>query len=161
MASFNQVVLLGNLGKDPEIRRTQSGDAVANFSLATSKSWKDRSTGEKKEKTQWHTVVVFNKHIVGTVEKFLAKGDAVMVVGELETRKWTDKEGNDRWTTEVVLGPFNSSLVITRCKAIAEARGASNEAGGHAGGTEHERRTGGHERRFVGGADFDEDTVPF
>jgi single-strand DNA-binding protein len=110
--SVNKVILVGNLGKDPEIRSFQNGGRVASFSLATSESWKDKSSGEKKEKTEWHRVSVFNEHIVGVVEKFLKKGAKVYIEGQLETRKWTDKEGQEKYTTEVVLRPFRGELTM-------------------------------------------------
>jgi single-strand DNA-binding protein len=114
--SLNRVTLLGNLGGDPEIRRTQSGVPIGNFTMATSEEWKDRATGEKKERTQWHRVVVFategSDGLVGVVEKYLKKGSKVYVEGQLETRKWQDPDGKDRYTTEVILRPFNSRLLL-------------------------------------------------
>jgi single-strand DNA-binding protein len=109
---MNRVTLIGNLGQDPEIRSTQSGDRVASFSIATSESWNDKRSGERHERTEWHRVVVWNEGLVGVIEKYLAKGDKVMVEGMLKTRKWVDQEGNERYSTEVVLGPFNSQLIM-------------------------------------------------
>lgn len=110
--SVNKVILVGNLGKDPEIRTFQNGGRVAHFSLATSENWKDKATGEKKEKTEWHRVSVFNEHLIGVVERFLKKGAKVYIEGQLETRKWTDKEGQEKYTTEVVLPRFRGELTM-------------------------------------------------
>jgi single-strand DNA-binding protein len=110
--SVNKVIIVGNLGKDPEIRTFQNGGRVASFSVATSENWKDKSTGEKKEKTEWHRISVFNENLVGVIERFLKKGSKVYLEGQLETRKWTDKEGKERYTTEVVLRPFRGELTM-------------------------------------------------
>lgn len=111
MADLNRVSLLGRLGKDPEIRSTQSGEKVASFSIATSEQWKDKGTGEKKERTEWHNIVVWGNLAV-VAEKYLAKGNRVYVEGAQRTRKWQDQSGNDRWSTEVVLSGFNARLDI-------------------------------------------------
>ncbi|MDP9128027.1 MAG: single-stranded DNA-binding protein [Pseudomonadota bacterium] len=110
--SVNKVILVGNLGKDPEIRSFQNGGRVASFSVATSESWKDKASGERKERTEWHRISVFNENLVGIVERYLKKGAKVYVEGQLETRKWTDKEGQDKYTTEVVLRPFRGELTM-------------------------------------------------
>jgi single-strand DNA-binding protein len=110
--SVNKVIIVGNLGKDPEIRTFQNGGRVASFSVATSESWKDKSTGEKKERTEWHRISVLNENLVGIVERFLKKGSKVYLEGQLETRKWTDKEGKERYSTEVVLRPFRGELTM-------------------------------------------------
>ena len=112
VGSVNKVILLGRLGKDPEIRSMQNGKRVANFGLATSKRWKDRETQEQKESTTWHNVVVFNEGLVGIIEQYVKKGSQIYVEGELQTRKWQDKDGNDRYTTEVILQPYNSNLTL-------------------------------------------------
>lgn len=112
MASVNKVILVGNLGNDPEVRSFQNGGRVANLSLATSESWKDKGSGERKEKTQWHRVVIASDGLVGICERYLKKGSKVYLEGQLETRKYTDKNGNDAYVTEVVLRSFNSSLVM-------------------------------------------------
>jgi single-strand DNA-binding protein len=112
MASLNKVMLIGNLGADPEIRSFQNGGKVANLRLATSESWKDKSTGEKRERTEWHTVAIFNDGLVGVVERFLKKGSKVYIEGQLQTRKWQDKDGADRYSTEVVLQGFGGTLVM-------------------------------------------------
>ena len=110
--SVNKVILLGNLGRDPEIRSMQSGKKMASFSIATSKRWKDRSTQEQKESTSWHNIVVFNEGLVDVIEKYVKKGSKIYVEGELSTRKYQDKEGNDKYTTEVVLQGYNSTLTM-------------------------------------------------
>lgn len=110
--SVNKVILVGNLGKDPEIRNFQNGGRVAHFTIATSESWKDKSTGEKKERTEWHRISVMNDNLVGVVERFLKKGSKVYVEGQLETRKWQDQSGQDKYTTEVVLRPYRGELTM-------------------------------------------------
>jgi single-strand DNA-binding protein len=112
MASLNKVTLIGNLGKAPEIRKTQSGKPIASFSIATSESWKDKQTGEKKEKTEWHNIVVFNEGLAGVVERYVKKGSKVYIEGALQTRKWQDKDGHDRYTTEVVLQGYSGALIM-------------------------------------------------
>lgn len=112
MASLNKVQLIGNLGADPEIRSFQNGGRVANLRIATSESWKDKATGEKKEKTEWHTVAIFTDGLVGVAERYLKKGSKVYVEGQLQTRKWQDKDGNDRYSTEIVLQGYGASLVM-------------------------------------------------
>ena len=110
--SVNKVILVGNLGRDPEIRSFQNGGRVANLSLATSENWKDRATGERKERTEWHRVAIFNDRLVEVVEKYLKKGSKVYIEGQLETRKWTDQAGAERYTTEVVLRQFRGELTM-------------------------------------------------
>ena len=112
VGSVNKVILLGRLGKDPDIRSMQNGKKIANFSIATSKRWTDRDTQEKKEKTSWHNVVVFNEGLVGIVEQYVKKGSQIYVEGELQTRKWQDQEGKDRYTTEVILQGYNCNLTL-------------------------------------------------
>ena len=109
--SVNKVILIGNLGRDPEVRRTQSGDAFANFSIATSERWNDRQTGERRERTEWHRVVIFGK-LAEIAEKYLRKGSKVYLEGQLQTRKWQDQGGQDRYSTEVVLGRFNGVMTM-------------------------------------------------
>ena len=110
--SVNKVILIGNLGADPEIRRTQDGRPVANLRLATSKSWKDKTTGERKEKTEWHRVVIFNENLCRIAEQYLKKGSKVFIEGALQTRKWQDQSGQDRYSTEVVLQGFRGELTL-------------------------------------------------
>lgn len=111
MADLNRVSLLGRLGRDPEIRTTQSGEKVASFSIATGEQWKDKNTGEKKERTEWHSIVVWGA-LARVAEQYLRKGARVLVEGQMRTRKWQDQSGNDRWTTEVILSGFSSNLSI-------------------------------------------------
>ena len=110
--SVNKVILVGNLGKDPEIRRTQDGRPIANLSVATSETWRDKNTGERKEKTEWHRVVIFNEGLCRVAEQYLKKGAKVYVEGSLQTRKWQDQQGQDKYSTEVVLQGFNSVLTM-------------------------------------------------
>ena len=110
--SINKVILVGNVGQDPEIRSTQDGREIANFSLATTESWKDKNTGEKKDKTEWHRVVVFAPGLAGVVKNYVKKGSKVYIEGALQTRKWTDNQGIEKYTTEIVLQNFNSTLQI-------------------------------------------------
>lgn len=114
--SVNKVILIGNLGKDPEIRNTTDGKEIASFSLATSESWKDKSTGEKKDKTEWHRVIIFSQGLVGVVKNYAKKGSKLYIEGQLQTRKWTDKNGIDKYSTEIVLQGFNSTLQILNGK---------------------------------------------
>ena len=111
MSSLNKVCLLGRVGKDPDIRNTQKGDKCANFSIATSESWKDKNTGEKQERTEWHNIVVWGK-LAEITEKFVKKGTQIYIEGQLQTRKWQDKDGQDRYTIEVVLQGFNANLIL-------------------------------------------------
>ena len=122
VGSVNKVILLGNLGRDPEIRSLQTGNKMATFSLATSKRWKDKSTQEQKDKTSWHNIVIFGEGLVNIVEKYVKKGSKVYIEGELNTRKWQDKNGDDRYTTEVVLHGFNSNLTLV------DSRSSSNQS---------------------------------
>jgi single-strand DNA-binding protein len=126
--SVNKVILVGNLGKDPEVRRMTSGDPVVNLSVATSESWRDKASGEKKEKTEWHRVVIFNKNLADVAEKYLRKGAKVYLEGALQTRKWTDKDGHEKYSTEVVLQNFNGTLVML------DSRGGGGEGGGRVAG---------------------------
>lgn len=110
--SVNKVFLIGNLGRDPEIRTTQTGQRVANLSIATSENWKDKNTGERREKTEWHRVVVFSDGLVGVIEQYLKKGSKVFIEGSLQTRKWTDQQGQEKYTTEIVVSGFNGGLTM-------------------------------------------------
>lgn len=116
MASVNKVILVGNLGKDPEVRSMQSGDRVASFPIATSERWKDKATGERKEKTEWHKVTIFDERLVEIAEKYLRKGSKVYLEGQLQTRKWTDQNGQERYTTEIVLQRFRGDLTLLDAK---------------------------------------------
>ena len=112
MSSVNKVILVGNLGADPEVRSMQNGSKVANLRIATSESWKDKASGERKERTEWHTVVIWNDGLVGVVERFLKKGSKVYIEGQLQTRKWQDQSGADRYSTEVVLQGYGGTLAM-------------------------------------------------
>jgi single-strand DNA-binding protein len=127
-ASLNKVQLIGHLGKDPEIRSFQNGGKAASFSLATSESWKDKETGERKERTEWHRISITNDGLVGVVEKYLKKGAKVYVEGQLETRKWTDKEGQERTSTEVVLRPYAGELLMLDHRKTDAAPECATEA---------------------------------
>lgn len=127
MSSINKVILVGTLGKDPEVRATQDGKEIANLSLATSERWKDKTTGERKEKTEWHRIVVFNPNLVEVCKKYIHKGSKVYIEGSLQTRKWTDKEGVEKYSTEIVLSPFYGELVMLDKKESKEAA-ASEQA---------------------------------
>src|SRR5688572_1505272 len=133
--SVNKVILVGNLGKDPEIRRTQDGRPIANLSVATSESWRDKNSGERKEKTEWHRVVIFNEGLCKIAEQYLKKGSKVYLEGQLQTRKWQDKDGNDKYSTEVVLQGFNSQLTMLD--------GRSGGAGGGGGDYDEVSEYGG------------------
>ncbi|HEV2044864.1 MAG TPA: single-stranded DNA-binding protein [Sphingomicrobium sp.] len=126
--SVNKVILVGNLGKDPESRSFANGGKVVSFSVATSENWKDKGSGERKEKTEWHNVSIFSEGLAGVAERFLKKGSKVYLEGQLETRKWQDQSGNDRYTTDVVLRQFNSAMVLL------DARGEGGGGGGYGGG---------------------------
>ena len=126
--SVNKVILVGNLGADPEIRTLNSGDRVANLRIATSETWRDRGTGERKERTEWHRVVVFNDNIVKVVEQYLKKGSTVYIEGALQTRKWTDQSGQEKYSTEIVLQKFRGEL--TMLGGRGEGGGASSYGGG-------------------------------
>src|SRR6201985_766578 len=121
--SVNKVILVGNLGKDPEVRRMQSGEPIVNLSIATSETWRDKSSGERKEKTEWHRVVIFNKNLAEVAEKYLKKGSKVYVEGSLQTRKWTDKDGAEKYSTEVVLQNFRGELTMLDGKNGGEGGG--------------------------------------
>ncbi len=125
--SVNKVILVGNLGKDPESRTFQNGGKVVSFSVATSENWKDRNTGERKEKTEWHNVSIFSEGLARVAEQYLKKGSKVYLEGQLETRKWQDQSGNDRYSTDVVLRNFNSAMVLLD---RAEGGGSRGEFGG-------------------------------
>ena len=118
--SLNKVLLIGNLGRDPEIRNSKEGKEIASLSIATSESWKDRSTGEKNEKTEWHRVTVFNEGLVGVIKEHVKKGTKVYLEGSLQTRKWTDNSGQEKYTTEIVLQNFNSNFIILDGKGHSE-----------------------------------------
>jgi single-strand DNA-binding protein len=138
--SVNKVILVGNLGKDPEVRSTQDGSKIVNLTLATSETWNDRASGERKEKTEWHRVVIFNDRTADVAEKYLKKGAKIYVEGSLQTRKWTDQQGQERYTTEVVIGRFNGQLTMLDTRA-------GGEGGGYGGGSEGGSGGGGYAPR--------------
>jgi len=127
--SVNKVILVGNLGADPEIRRLNSGDPVANFRIATSESWRDKASGERKEKTEWHNIVVFNDNLAKVAEQYLKKGMKVYIEGQLQTRKWQDQQGQDKYTTEIVLQKFRGEL------QMLDSRGQGGDQAGYSGGS--------------------------
>lgn len=130
--SVNKVILIGNLGRDPEIRNTQQGDKIANLNLATSESWKDRQSGERRERTEWHRVVIFNTNLADVAEKYLRKGSKVYVEGSLQTRKWSDQSGAEKYTTEVVLQKFGG--VLTLLDSRADGQDSGTGGGGQGSG---------------------------
>jgi single-strand DNA-binding protein len=134
--SVNKVILIGNLGADPEIRRTQDGRPIANLRIATSESWRDKNSGERKEKTEWHSVVIFNEGLCKVAEQYLKKGSTVYVEGQLQTRKWQDQSGADRYSTEVVLQGFNGNLTMLggRGDGGGASRGGNDFGGDSYGG---------------------------
>ena len=134
--SVNKVILVGNLGADPEIRRTQDGRPIANLRIATSESWRDKNSGERKEKTEWHSVVIFNEGLCKVAEQYLKKGSTVYIEGQLQTRKWQDQTGNDRYSTEVVLQGFNGNLTMLggRGDGAGASRGGDMGGGDFGGG---------------------------
>ena len=159
--SVNKVILVGNLGKDPEVRRMQNGNPVVNLSVATSENWRDKATGERKEKTEWHRVVIFSEGLAKVAEQYLKKGSKVYIEGQLQTRKWTDQSGVEKYSTEVVLQGFNSNLTM-----LDGARGGSGGFGGEdSGGDFGSSGPTGAPRRAVAAAgarnaDMDDD-IPF
>jgi len=132
--SVNKVILVGNLGRDPEIRHTQDGKKIVNLSIATSESWKDRNTGERKERTEWHRVVIFSEGLANISEQYLRKGSKVYLEGQLQTRKWTDQSGQDKYSTEVVLQGFNCTLTMLDGREGGGGGGGGGYGGGQSGG---------------------------
>ena len=130
--SVNKVILIGNLGRDPEVRTFQNGGKVCNLRIATSENWKDRTTGERRERTEWHSVAIFNEGLVRVAEQYLRKGSKVYIEGQLQTRKWQDQSGQDRYSTEVVLQGFGSTL--TMLDGRGEGGGGGQDSGGQGGG---------------------------
>ena len=166
--SLNKVMLIGNLGQDPEIKSFQNGGRICNLRIATSETWKDRQTGERKERTDWHTVVLQSEGLVGVAERYLRKGSKVYIEGQLRTRKWQDQSGNDRYTTEVSVGGMNG--VMTMLDGPGGGGGGGGQRGGGGGG-EFERGGGGSRGETGGGpgggggggsfADDLDDDIPF
>ncbi|WP_303980184.1 single-stranded DNA-binding protein [Dongia mobilis] len=168
--SVNKVILIGNLGRDPEIRSTQDGTKVANLSIATSESWRDKSSGERREKTEWHRVVIFNERLVDVAERFLKKGSKVYLEGQLQTRKWTDQSGAEKYTTEVVLQRFRGELTMLDGKGegggmsdngdAGYSGGAGGGGGAYGGGSSGGSSGGGAGGGGGRGGDLDDD-IPF
>jgi single-strand DNA-binding protein len=172
--SVNKVILVGNLGKDPEVRRLNSGDPVVNFTLATSETWRDKNSGDRKEKTEWHNVVIFNDNLAKVAEQYLKKGMKVYVEGQLQTRKWQDQQGQDRYTTEIVLQKFRGELQMLDSRNSGDGGGqVSYDRGGRSGssdfgqsgpGGDYSRGGGGGggsgSRGGGGNRDMDDD-IPF
>ncbi len=151
--SVNKVILIGNVGKDPEIRRTQDGRPIANLRIATSESWRDKNSGERKEKTEWHNVVIFNENLCKVVEQYIKKGAKLYIEGQLQTRKWTDQAGVEKYTTEVVLQGFSGTLTMldTRNAGGASA-GGMQDSGGADFGSDGGYNAGGGGSGYGGGA---------
>ena len=168
--SVNKVILVGNLGQDPDIRTFQNGGKIANLRIATSESWKDRNTGERRERTEWHTVVIHSEPLVRVAEQYLKKGSKVYVEGQLETRKWQDQSGADRYSTEVALRPYRSELHMLDSRGGGGAAGGGSYGGGSRGGYDDGGYGGGAGGGAAGGQgagsgggrgpDFD-DEIPF
>jgi len=168
--SLNKVMLIGNLGADPEIRSFQNGGKVANLRIATSETWKDRSTGERQERTEWHTVAIFSEGLINVVENYLKKGSKVYVEGQLQTRKWQDQQGNDRYSTEVVLRGYNGTLTMldgaggggggNRSSGGGYGGGGGQSGGGFGGGNQG---GGSGVQGAGGGSNYDDldDDIPF
>jgi len=163
--SVNKVILIGNLGRDPEVRSFQNGGKVCNLRIATSETWRDRNTGERKERTEWHSVAIFSEPLAKIAEQYLKKGSKVYIEGQLETRKWQDQSGQDRYTTEIVLRPYRGELTLLDGR---DGGGSGGGGGGYGGGYEDDRGGyGGSGGGFGGGsgggggrADLD-DEIPF
>lgn len=160
--SLNKVMLIGNLGADPEVRRLNSGEPVVNLRIATSESWRDKNTGDRKERTEWHNVVIFNENLAKVAEQYLKKGMKVYLEGQLQTRKWQQQDGSDRYTTEVVLQRFRGELQMLDSKRESEG-GGERESGG--GERREQRRNEDYGERSGGGRgsfsrDLD-DEIPF
>ena len=151
--SVNKVILVGNLGRDPEVRNTQNGDPIVNMSLATSESWKDRTTGERRERTEWHRVVIFNENLGRIAQQYLRKGSKVYIEGQLQTRKWQDQSGQDKYSTEVVLQRFRGELTML------DSRADSSSGFGDTGSSGFSQTTGADFSGSSGG-DLD-DEIPF
>ena len=164
--SVNKVILVGNLGRDPEVRTFQNGGKVCNLRIATSENWKDRNTGERKERTEWHSVAIFNENLARLAEQYLRKGSKVYIEGKLETRKWQDQSGQDRYSTEVVLRPYAGELTFLDTRS--EGGGGAGGGGGYSddrGGGYDDRASyggggGGSSQPAPAGGDLD-DEIPF
>lgn len=163
--SVNKVILIGNLGRDPEVRSFQNGGKVCNLALATSESWKDKNTGERKERTEWHRVAIFSEPLVRVAEQYLKKGSKIYIEGQLETRKWQDQNGQDKYSTEVVLRPYRSELTMLDGRndggggGGGYSQGGDYSQGGGGGGGGYSEGSGGSSRDSYA-SDLD-DEIPF
>ena len=155
--SLNKVMLIGNLGRDPEIRTFQNGGKVCNLRIATSERWRDKNTGENREKTEWHSVAIFNEGLVRVCEQYLRKGSKVYIEGQLQTRKWQDQSGADKYSTEVVLQGFNGSMIMLD----GRGEGGSGGGGGGGGGYSQDPMGGGYDSGPSGGSSNLDDEIPF
>jgi len=144
--SVNKVILVGNLGKDPEVRHTQDGKPIVNLSIATTESWRDKGSGERKEKTEWHRVVIFNEALAKVAEQYLKKGSSVYLEGQLQTRKWTDKDGVDKYSTEVVLQNYRGELTMLGSKPGGSESSGANYGGGDEFGSSGPMSSGSMDR---------------
>lgn len=156
--SVNKVILVGNLGRDPEVRHTQNGDAIVHLNLATTESWRDRNSGERKERTEWHRVVIFNENLGKVAQQYLKKGAKVYIEGQLQTRKWTDQSGQEKYTTEVVLQRFRGELQMLDSRSGGGGGGGFGESQDEYGGGSQGGGGGGFSP--AGGSDLD-DEIPF
>ncbi len=165
--SVNKVILIGNLGRDPEVRTFQNGGKVCNLRIATSETWKDRETGERRERTEWHSVAIFSEPLIRVAEQYLRKGSKIYVEGQLETRKWQDQSGQDRYSTEVVLRPYRSELTMLDSRGDGgggDGGGGGGYGGGQQGGGLDDRGgagNGGAEGGGGGGGGAADDEIPF
>jgi single-strand DNA-binding protein len=158
--SVNRVILVGNVGKDPEVRSFANGGKVCNLTLATSESWTDKASGERKERTEWHRVAIMNDSIVGVAERFVKKGSKIYVEGQLQTRKWTDQQGAEKYSTEIVIGRFNGSLVLLDGKRDDGGERPAQASRPAATQTHQTRDSRGDMRTTPNGPDLDDD-IPF
>ena len=171
MAGVNKVILVGNLGRDPEVRSTQDGKKIVNFSIATSETWKDRQSGERRERTEWHRVVIFNEGLARIAEQYLRKGSKVYIEGQLQTRKWTDQAGVEKYTTEVVLQNFRGEMQMLDSRGGGQGGGQGGDDGGYSSGGGGQSgggqaggqggSQGGGGARSGGGFDDLDDEIPF
>ena len=163
--SVNKVILIGNLGKDPEIRRTQDGRPIANLRIATSENWRDKATGERREKTEWHSVVIFNENLCKIAEQYLKKGAKVFIEGQLQTRKWQGQDGQDRYSTEVVLQGFNGNLTMLDGRSGGAGAGMQeNGQADYGGGSDASYSDAPRGKAAKGGGGIDkqlDDEIPF
>lgn len=161
--SVNKVILVGNVGQDPEIRSFQSGDKVANFSIATSESWKDKATGERKEKTEWHRVSVYNQGLIHVIENYVKKGSKLYIEGQLETRKWTDQSGVEKYKTEVSLRPFRGELTMLDSRTGGGQQGGGFSDGGYGAPSNFDAPPQAAAAGGSAGGSFDnmDDEIPF